>query len=254
MKPSTLLLAAAAAVVQSATIPSTETSLEPRQQRALCDLYAYWSGNGYEVLNNLWGKDAATSGSQCTYLDSASDSGIAWRTTWTWQGGKNNVKSYPYAGRIVQRGRKISDIRSMQTSVTWNYDNENIRANVAYDIFTAADPNHVNSSGDYELMIWLARYGGVQPIGSSTGMVTVGGRTWELWTGYNGAMRVYSFVSPSGPIKSWSGNVKDFFNYLQSNQGYPASQQNLIVYQIGTEAFTGGPTTWTCSKFSADLQ
>jgi xyloglucan-specific endo-beta-1,4-glucanase len=54
----------------------------------------------------------------------------------------------------VTRGRKITSIGSMQTSVSWSYSTTNIRANVAYDIFTAADPNHSNSSGDYELMIW----------------------------------------------------------------------------------------------------
>lgn len=42
----------------------------------------------------------------------------------------------------------------MPTSIQWSYDNYNVRANVAYDIFTAQDPNHVNSSGDYELMVW----------------------------------------------------------------------------------------------------
>lgn len=129
-------------------------SVSPRQMASLCDQYAYWSGNGYEVLNNLWGRDSATSGSQCTYVDGASANGVQWRSTWTWNGGPNNVKSYVYAGRQIQRGLKISAINSMQTSISWNYDTENVRANVAYDVFTAADPNHANSGGDYELMIW----------------------------------------------------------------------------------------------------
>jgi hypothetical protein len=67
----------------------------------------------------------------------------------------------------------------------------------------------------------------VQPIGSSQGSVNVAGRTWDLWVGYNGAMKVFSFVAPS-PVNSFSANVKDFFNYLQNSQGYPASNQNLI--------------------------
>jgi xyloglucan-specific endo-beta-1,4-glucanase len=146
MKSSLLFLAHLATLATSAAI-------EPRQQATLCKQYEYWSGNGYEMNNNLWGKDAASSGSQCTYLNSASANGIAWSSTWTWQGAPNNVKSYVYAGRQVTRGRKISQISSMPTSVTWQY-NTNVRANVAYDIFTAADPNHANSSGDYELMIW----------------------------------------------------------------------------------------------------
>ena len=152
MKAAILLPILAAAAVQSATLPAD--IIAPRQQKALCGLYDYWSGNGYELLNNLWGKDAATSGSQCTYLEGAFDNNIQWRTTWTWQGGQNNVKSYPYVGRQIPKGRKISTVSKMPTSVTWKYDNENIRANVAYDVFTAEDPNHANSGGDYELMIW----------------------------------------------------------------------------------------------------
>ena len=202
--------------------------------------------------NNLWGRNSATSGSQCTYLDSSSNNGIAWRTTWTWNGAPNNVKSYVYAGKQVTKGRKISQINSMQTSVSWRYDTYNIRANVAYDIFTAADPNHSTSSGDFELMIWLARLGDVYPIGSSTGTVTVGGRNWDLWVGMNGAMKVYSFIAPS-TTNSWSGDVKQFFNYLQTAQAFPASSQNLIVFQFGTEAFTGGPATMTVSQFSANV-
>jgi len=138
----------------SLTSATPLASLSPRQQATLCERYGYWSGNGYEMNNNNWGRDAATSGSQCTYVDGSSGNGIQWHTTWTWSGGENNVKSYPYSGKLVTKGRKIASIGSMQTSVTWSYSTTNIRANVAYDIFTAADPNHVNSSGDYELMIW----------------------------------------------------------------------------------------------------
>ncbi|KAK4163733.1 concanavalin A-like lectin/glucanase domain-containing protein [Cladorrhinum sp. PSN259] len=252
MKVSILLSLLSAATVQSATIPA---EIMPRQATTatLCNDYAYWSGFGYELLNNLWGKSAATSGQQCTYLDGASSSSVRWRTTWTWQGGQNNVKSYPYMGRQVAKGIKISAVKQMPTSVTWQYDNENIRANVAYDIFTAEDPNHVNSSGDFELMIWLARYGNVYPIGQVTATVTIAGKTWDLWAGYNGAMRVYSFVPPSGTIKNFSADLKEFYNYLEKNQGFPSSRQNIIVYQIGTEAFTGGPATFTCTSFKADV-
>lgn len=134
--------------------PSAGSPLSKRQLRTLCEQYGYWSGNGYEINNNLWGRNSATSGSQCTYVDGTSNGGVQWHTTWTWQGGQNNVKSYVYSGRQVQRGRRISSISSMRTSVTWRYSTNNVRANVAYDIFTAANPDHENSSGDYEIMIW----------------------------------------------------------------------------------------------------
>ncbi|KAK5653422.1 hypothetical protein OQA88_8907 [Cercophora sp. LCS_1] len=66
-------------------------------------------------------------------------------------------------------------------------------------------------------------------------------------------MRVYSLLPPSGDIRTFSCDVKDFFNYPEKNHQYPAKQQNLIVYQIGTEAFTGAPATFTCTDFKADL-
>jgi xyloglucan-specific endo-beta-1,4-glucanase len=163
MKPSPFLLAlaftapSASSPTMAPPFSSSAAALaaapERRQLKALCDQYAYWSGNGYEVLNNLWGRDAASSGSQCTYVDGASG-GVQWHSTWTWVGAPNNVKSYVYAGRQVAKGRTIASIGSMQTTAVWKYDNYNVRANVAYDIFTAADPNHVNSSGDFEVMIW----------------------------------------------------------------------------------------------------
>ncbi|KAK3293885.1 concanavalin A-like lectin/glucanase domain-containing protein [Chaetomium fimeti] len=238
--------------LSSLVAASPLTSVEKRQAATLCEQYGYWSGNGYEVNNNNWGRDAATGGSQCTYVDNSSGSGVSWHATWQWSGGEDNVKSYPYGGKQVARGQKISAISTMETSVSWSYSDTNIRANVAYDVFTAADPDHVNSSGDHELMIWLGRFGNVYPIGSSTGTVNVAGRTWELFVGYNGAMKVYSYVAAS-PINSYSANVKEFFNHMESAQGFPASEQHLIVFQMGTEPFTGGETTFTVDNFSANI-
>ncbi|KAK1829964.1 glycoside hydrolase family 12 protein [Podospora conica] len=255
MKATTLL-----ALLPSLALASPAASLAPRQQRGaikqLCGQYDYWSNDQYEANNNLWGKGSAQAGgSQCTYIDSVSGSNVAWSSTWTWQGGPDNVKSYVYVGRKVTRGRKISQISSMPTAITWKYDNyNNMRANVAYDIFTSADANRDNTAGDYELMIWLARIGGVYPIGQNSGQVNVGGRQWELWIGYNGAMKVFSFVPPnSGTINSWSGDAKVFFNHLTERQNFPASQQNLIVFQVGTEAFTGSNAVFSVSSFNAAI-
>jgi xyloglucan-specific endo-beta-1,4-glucanase len=141
-------------IVQRGT-PTVRDATSVQETVSLCTQYAYYSNSDYEVLNNLWGKDAATSGSQCTYVEGSSGSNLKWSSTWTWQGGENNVKSYVYAGRLLTKGNTIAKIKSMPTQIEWNYNTtSNVRANVAYDVFTAADPNHVNSSGDYELMIW----------------------------------------------------------------------------------------------------
>lgn len=117
----------------------------------LCKQYEAFSSDGYIVNNNLWGKDAGT-GSQCTYIDSISSKGVAWHTTWTWSGDAS-VKSYANSGLDFDPVL-VSDISSIQSTAEWSYDNTEINANVAYDLFTAADSNHETSSGDFELMIW----------------------------------------------------------------------------------------------------
>ena len=147
MKTALLLVPALAGAAPS-------PSLEGRQTQALCEQWGAWKGNDYFCYNNLWGSDQATSGSQCTYVDGASDAGIQWHTTWTWQGGQNNVKSYANCGREPPKGKLVSAVTSMKTAVTWAYAPSSVRANVAYDVFTAADPNHVTYNGDYEIMIW----------------------------------------------------------------------------------------------------
>jgi len=265
-RPLTLLLLALTATAQT-------------NIRNMCGEQEGHSASGYRVQNNLWGRSSATSGSQCSAFNSASGSSVAWSTTWQWSGGENNVKSYSYSSRDFTK-RLVSQISSIPTTAVWTVSNQNTRSNVAYDLFTARDVNHPTSGGDYELMIWLGRYGGVQPIGSYKTTVNLAGRSWSLYVGYNGSMKVFSFVAP-GAVSNFSGNIKDFFNYMAANEGFPAASQNLIsklflflffvsvgfcwgsfeltvwislaAVQFGTEPFTGGQTTFDVSRWSAEV-
>lgn len=149
----TLLAFAAASPIADAIVQSA--ALAPRQAASLCSQYSYYAANGYEFNNNNWGKGSATSGSQCTTVESTSGSGVRWSTTWKWQGGQDNVKSYANVGKQFAKGLIVGKVKSMPTNIQWDYQpRDGVRANVAYDIFTAADPNHDKSSGDYELMVW----------------------------------------------------------------------------------------------------
>jgi len=47
----------------------------------------------------------------------------------------------------------IGSIRKMKTLTTWFYNTNSIRAKVALALFTAVDPDHANSGGDYKLMV-----------------------------------------------------------------------------------------------------
>lgn len=77
----------------------------------------------------------------------------------------------------------------------------------------------------------LARLGGVWPIsqsGQPIARVNIGGYQFDLYFGYNGSMKVYSFLPPSGNYNSFNADIKQFFDYLTQTQGFPASSQNLI--------------------------
>ncbi|KAF6821106.1 glycoside hydrolase family 12 protein (endoglucanase-1) [Colletotrichum plurivorum] len=226
---------------------------------ALCTQYAYASVDGYDLLNNLWGMDDAESGSQCTYYNGpAPEGGLSWRSKWTWNGNPDNVKSFVYANRQFTR-RLLSNITALPTLSQWSYGNKtDMRGNVAYDYFTHPDANHTNSNGEYELMIWLHRYGGLGPISESPTRspierVELAGHTWDLYFGYNGKMKVYSFLSASGPIYSFKADIMDFFKHLASNYAFPVDNQYLLINQFGTEAVTGQDATFKVSRHQADV-
>lgn len=127
----------------------------------LCSQYAHYSSEGHEFNNNVWGKDAG-SGSQCTYVDTAALDGSSWHSTWSWSGSDDDVKAYPYSGLELGEKLLLDDIKSMPSTTTWGYEGTDIRANVAYDLFTASDPNHDTGSGEFELMIWYVVTAGIQ--------------------------------------------------------------------------------------------
>lgn len=132
-----------------------------------------------------------------------------------------------------------------------SYTGSNLVADVAYDLFLSS-----SADGDaaYEIMVWLAALGGAGPI-SSTGKpiasTTIGGVSWELWSGKNGNMQVYSFVAPSS-TRSFSGDLMEFFQYLEQNQGLE-SRLYLTDVQAGTEPFSGSNAEFTTTSYSVSM-
>ncbi|KAI5800742.1 concanavalin A-like lectin/glucanase domain-containing protein [Pyronema domesticum] len=203
----------------------------------------------YILYNNLWGSSAATSGSQCTGLDSTSGTSISWHTSWSWAGGSYNVKSFANTA-LRFTPKKLSAISSIPSSWTYSYSASNIVANVAYDIFL--DTTSGSSTSAYEIMVWLAAYGGAGPIGSQVATVTIGEKSWKLFDGYNGSMRVFSFVASSSPVTSWSGDMKLFLTHLATNYGLSTALY-VNTIQAGTEPFTGSGAKMTTTAFSATI-
>lgn len=79
---------------------------------------------------------------------------------WSWSGGSNGVKTYPNAVASCTPG-KLSTLKTMKSAWAWSYTGTNMVANVAYDLFTSSSPT---GKYEYEIMVWLAQYGGVKPI------------------------------------------------------------------------------------------
>lgn len=85
MKLSTLITFATTAAFATAAPTSPASGLSKR-----ADFCGQWDNQvqgSYTIYNNLWGRDQATSGSQCTGVDGLSGSTLKWHTKWSWAGG-----------------------------------------------------------------------------------------------------------------------------------------------------------------------
>jgi len=222
------------------------------QERAttMCGQWDTLTTGGYTIYQDLWGKDAASSGSQCSTVNSVSSGTVNWSSSWTWAGGSSSVKSFANAV-VTMTATKLSGLTSLVSTWNWSYTGSNIVADVAYDLFLSS-----TASGDneYEIMIWLAALGGAGPIsatGSPVATTTIAGTSWKLYKGLNGAMTVFSFVA-SSQVSNFSGDLMTFIKYLETSQGLPSSQY-LKSIGAGTEPFTGTNAVFKVSTYKTTV-
>ncbi|KPM45595.1 hypothetical protein AK830_g867 [Neonectria ditissima] len=222
------------------------------ERASFCGQWDSEVAGDYTIYNNMWGKDNADSGEQCTTNSGlSSDGGVAWSVDWTWSGGAGQVKSYPNAVVEIEKA-ELSTITSIPSQWSWTYTGDDIVANVAYDLFTSS-----TDGGDYEyeFMIWLDALGGAGPIsatGSAIATVTLADSEWVLYQGKNSQMTVFSFVA-SETVSSFCGDLMDFVDYLIDNQGVSESQ---IIQSVGagTEPFSGSGAVFTTTHYSAAVE
>jgi xyloglucan-specific endo-beta-1,4-glucanase len=217
-----------------------------------CDQWGSTTTGNYILYNNLWGKDSATSGSQCTGLDSANGNTVAWHTAFNWAGAPVQVKSYANVN-LKFTPLQLNKISSIPSTISYSYASTgSLVADLSYDLFTASTPTGKN---EYEIMIWLAAIGGAGPI-SSTGApiatVTIAGNSFKLYKGPNGSTTVFSFVATK-QINTFSGDLMGFVSYLTKNQGLPTTQY-LNTVQCGTEPFIATNAKLTVSKYSVEIK
>ncbi|KAF3941967.1 Endoglucanase-1 [Dactylella cylindrospora] len=229
---------------RTTTAPVTPSSSD------FCGQWDLRETDAFILYNNLWGMGSATSGSQCTGLDYASGNTIRWHTSWSWQGGQYNVKSYANAN-LKFTPRRLSAVSSIPTTLQFSYTGTSgMVANVAYDMFTASTSG--SNTPEYEIMVWVGAYGGAGPIsstGSTIATIAIDGVSWNLYKGPNGQMTVFSFVATNAPVTNWSGDLNNFIKYLTSSQGLPNTQY-LNTIQTGTEPFVGTNARFTVTNYS----
>lgn len=97
-------IAAAAPTASEGELP-TRTTLEKRAT-TICGQWDTVETGAYTVYQDLWGEDNASSGSQCTTVDSDA---IAWSTSWTCKPSPPHLSPTCSLGYILttNRGRRI---------------------------------------------------------------------------------------------------------------------------------------------------
>jgi hypothetical protein len=225
---------AAAAVVTAFVVAGPAAA-----DTVICEQYGTTTiGGRYLVMNNRWG----TSAQQCINVTGTGFS-------ITSQQGVGNTSGAPVSYPAVYLGChytkcspgtnlpiRVADISSATSSVSYSYVS-GATYDAAFDIWLDPAPK-TDGVNQQEIMIWFNRQGPIQPIGSVVGNATVGGRTWEVWRGSNGANAVISYVAPA-PIASWSFSVLDFINDVR-NRGAITNAWYLTSIQAGFEPWIGG--------------
>ncbi|KAF7313846.1 Glycoside hydrolase family 12 protein [Mycena chlorophos] len=233
------------------------TNAEKRQaSTSYCGQYDSVVEQPYTLYLDQWGMSGATSGSDCASITSLSGNTIAWTTTWTWTGG-SGVKSFTNINLNTGINTQLSEISSIPTVWDWSQTTSGtVVADVAYDLFTS---NTAGGSNVNEIMIWMlnSNAGPISYTYSSSGQpvpvvsnLSLGGYTWNLYQGSNGANVVFSFLPTSTTgITSFSADINLFLKYLTANYNVAGSQY-LTTLQAGTEA-TSGSATLTTKAYSA---
>jgi xyloglucan-specific endo-beta-1,4-glucanase len=87
--------------------------LERRANTAACGQFDTITSGSYSLLTNLWGESAATSGWQCSTLESVQSNSVTWSTEWTWAD-ETCIKSFSNIQLNAGLNQQLSAIATMQ--------------------------------------------------------------------------------------------------------------------------------------------
>ncbi|PRY39448.1 glycoside hydrolase family 12 protein [Umezawaea tangerina] len=184
------------------------------------DKWGTWSNGGYTVRNDVWGSGA---GPQTIWANSYSNWGV-----WADHPDTGGVKAYPHSAKAVNK--KLSALGRLSSSFAVSRPGSGAYT-TAYDIW--ADNNA------YEVMIWVNKQGAVGPIGSKQTTVTVGGHTWDVYRGSNGANQVFSFLR-TGNTNSGTVDVLAVLKWIGSRGWYGDVTVGEVQFGFEITSSAGG--------------
>ncbi|MFC9058976.1 cellulose binding domain-containing protein [Streptomyces sp. NPDC057074] len=248
-----LLSALIATLASFAAVVALVAAAPPAQaDTTICEPFGTTTIQGrYVVQNNRWGSSAT----QCV---TATDSGFRVAQADGSVPTNGAPKSYPSVfngchyttcSPGTSLPARLNTVSSAPSSISYGFVGDAVY-NASYDIWLDPTPR-TDGVNQTEIMIWFNRVGPIQPIGSPVGTATVGGRTWEVWSGGNGSNDVLSFVAPSA-ISSWSFDVMDFVRATVA-RGLAGNDWYLTSVQAGFEPWQNGAGL-AVNSFSSTVQ
>lgn len=202
-----LLAAAAVLAVGSLLAPSASA-----QTWSSTDRWGTWNNGGYTLYNNVWGSGY---GPQTIWAYAYNNWGV-----WANHPNTGGIKSYPNVTKYI--GKKASAINTLSTTFRASTPAGGAWSST-YDVW---DTNH-----QYEIMLWMnytgttSGGGNVKPIsynwnasGNPVAVytnVSVGGSTWNVFRGSNGANEVFSFLRTT-KTNGTTVDLKAIINWIRA--------------------------------------
>ena len=199
-----------------------------------------WTSNGFTVYNDVWG--AVSGSTQTIWARTPTNWGVIANHPMT-----SGVKSYPHTVK-GSTNRTLSSLASMTSSFNVSVPSSG-NYSTAYDIWA--------NNNAYEVMLWMNWNGAVGPIAESYDAngavpnfrnVSIGGHTWNVYRGSNGANAVFSFLRV-GNTNSGTVDIRAIGNWLRT-QGW-WGDVTMGEAQFGFEiSGTNGSSAFTDNSFS----
>lgn len=226
--------------VPATTAPPAVTRTQvPAGGTRVCDRFGSTPvANGrYEVQNNVWGSELP----QCVR---AFDTGFVVENARF--SNTNGPASYPSIFTGCHYGtctagtslpRQVSALPTVTSSWSFTGTRSDQQWDAAYDIWFDPTARRDGTVTGTEMMIWLDATG-PKPIGQKTGTVELGGATWDVWRGVNGA-QVISYVDATPTHQVQDLPLSSFFTDAVM-RGVVRPDWYLTSVQAGFEPWTGG--------------